>query len=318
MADENIATPVVPDAGAAPVTTTTESGSTQDTGTAGADTLNTRTTEGGGSEQVADSTSQEGAQGVTEGAEPTSKGAPRLSLEERVNQLAEKKVAEKLQAELDKRQQAEAAKEIPFKNYNRAAVEAELLAPLSDRIALLNAEGRVIEARRLERQRDAIIDELEKDEQVKAEWEQKQQATQTQQQMFDRLQSEINTSTEVLRDHFKIPHDVFEEGRKWFNDKLVSDPILGRKYNEMVFVRGSMEAVEWAYNYTKENMGKETASAMQATEAAKNQIPPGKTSTVDPVAGAKVEELKAKALKSGKDEDFLAWKSAANAARTQT
>lgn len=312
------ATPVTQDAGAAPVTQTTESVSTQETGTAGADTQNTQSSGVEGSENVADSTSQEGAQGATEGTDQKGKGAPRVSLEERVNQLVEKRVSAELQAALEKRKEADAAQTIPFKNYDRPRVEAELLAPLIDQIQLKYAEGKVIEARHLEKQRDAIIDELEKDEHLKAEWEQQQQVSQNQQQMFERLQSEINRDTDVLRDHYKIPQDVFEEGRKWFNDRLASDPILTRKYNQMVFLRGSMEAVEFAYNYTKENMGKETASAMQATEAAKSQIPPGKTSTVEPVTGARVAELLAIAQKSGKDEDYLAYVKAKNEAKTQT
>jgi hypothetical protein len=110
---------------------------------------------------------------------------------------------------------------------------------------------------------------LSENEKARAAFFQQQQEQQQQQQRTHALNVRLDEAAKVIQTDQKIPADVMESGRKWFQERRLADKVLDAKYRELAENRGAYHAVEFAVGYVKENMGKEAKSALAAQEEAK-------------------------------------------------
>lgn len=273
----------------------------------------------------------EGTADTNEGQEPEQgaeenkdRGAHQTTLEERAGAIARKEIErfKEEQAEIERqtRERLEAEKK-PFVDLTpeqSEKLEADYLAATERKLELqelfrLSDDPRekaqyLAEFRRTEK----WIDETERwyadNETKKAEWKNRNEATQTRTQEIERRSRELETTAEVYRESKNIPQDVWDNASKWFETQLKGDKLLGAKFADAYRLQGNVGAVEFAYNYAVENMGKKAEEEKQKREESKTKLTPGVTSTMHKVsADPNLKKLYDKAQKSGSEEDFLAY-----------
>lgn len=290
------------EAGAAPVTTPAEApGSTDNP--AGADPGTAPAEAPGGQEDQ--STKQEGAEGATEGS--TDKGGARqTTLEERVQELAERRITEesqKLRAEFQQQTQARAAEAVNFiPDIDFDKVNDHIRGAL-DQIEELKLEGRMLEAMDLQEGLAALRQDLKANEQRKAEYLQRAQARIQTEQQIQAHQKALDDAAGFYFPKKGYTPEVIEEGRRFFVNSLQQDPLLNARYNEIGYIQGPLAAMEFVEKFLVENMGKKQQELIQQKEAAKISLPPGKTSTGEVSGNANLDALREKA-KSGNASDL--------------
>lgn len=287
--------------------------------------------EAGEGEEGLDTQSEEDASAAEQGAvdaentdqkeDEGKKGIKQKSLEERAAEIAEKKLAEVLTKREQEAQQRLEAEKKPFveltpeqtatlnTNYVEAVArkaELEELIRIGDR-----SQSTIIELRKVEK----WINDTEKwyadNEAKKVEWEAKQKESEQERTRLETEQREkavrLQTASDVFRESKGIPQDAWDQGSQWFFEQLNQDKVLALKFAD-AYRRGDVAAVEFAFDYFTEHMGKAEDAALEQKKEAKTKLAPAVTGSVVPEADMKqLKELHAKAQKSGSEEDYLAF-----------
>lgn len=261
-----------------------------------------------------------------EGEKPTEgpnkdKGAHQTTLEERAAQIAEKKAAEeiaKFKAETEARLEAEKKPFVDLTPEQAERLNSDYLAASGRKIDLQEeyklAETDADKARILTeiRKIDKWLGDTEnwyaQNEAKKAEWLKGQQQRETQQKESQERAHRLETTAEVFRESKGIPKEVWDTSSLWFAEQLKTDKLLGAKFADAYRLHGDVGAVEFAFNYCNEHMGKKEETAIKEKEEAKKKLSPGVTSVVQKVnANPELKALLTKAQKSGSEEDYLAY-----------
>jgi hypothetical protein len=314
MADEIGTT----EAGAAPVTTTAEASgqvsTTTTDNTTGAEPGTVAAESQGG--QEGQPTTQEGAEGATEGSTASpDKGAHQKTLEERVQELAEKRIteeAQKLRMEFQQATQAKAAEKPNFYEIDFDKVNDHIRGTM-DQIEELKLEGKYLEAMELQDGLTGLRQELKANEQRKGEYLQKTQAQQQNTEYEQAYNKALDDAAAFYFPKKGYTPEVIEEGRKFFIGECQKDALLAAKYREVGHVQGPLAAMEFAESFIKQNMGKKEQELIDKKEAAKTTLPPGKTSTGEVIGNSKLAELREKA-NSGNASDLAAYMAEKNRA----
>lgn len=292
------------EAGAAPVTTPAEASgqSTDNNNPAGAVPDTTPAEAQGGQENQ--TTTQEGAESPMEGS--TDKGVRQTTLEERVQELAERRIteeAQKLRAEFQQQTQAKAVEAIDFiPDIDFEKVNNHIRGVL-DQIEDLKLEGKMLEALDLQEGLTALRQDLKANEQRKSEYLQRAQARVQTAQQYQAHQKALDDAAGFYFPRKGYTPEVIEEGRRFFVSSLQKDPLLNARYTEIGYLQGPLAAMEFVEKFLIENMGKKQQEIIQQKEAAKTTLPPGKTSTGEVSGNANLDALREKA-KSGNASDL--------------
>lgn len=302
MPDENV---VTTEAGAVPVTTPAEAqGQSTDTNNSAGAVPDAAAAETQGG-QEGQTTEQEGAESPMEG----STGVRQTTLEERVQELAERRIteeAQKLRVEFQQQTQAKAAEAIDFiPDIDFEKVNNHIRGVL-DQIEELKLEGKMLEALDLQEGLTALRQDLKANEQRKSEYLQRAQARVQTEQQYQAHQKALDDAAGFYFPRKGYTPEVIEEGRRFFVSSLQKDPLLNARYTEIGYLQGPLAAMEFVEKFLIENMGKKQQEIIQQKEAAKTTLPPGKTSTGEVLGNANLDALRERA-KSGNASDLAAY-----------
>jgi hypothetical protein len=323
---------IEPEAGADTQTDTAEDQGNPGDDAEGADTQETDSAESQTSE--ADETeSQETEEGTEENKDNSQdKGAHQTTLEERAGQIAEKKIAEALEKDRAERQRIETetqerlkAQEKPFidltpeqsakinEDYTSAVAhvaELQELLRLGDR-----STETVLDLRKTEKWIRDTEAWYADNEAKKAAWTKTQGETAARQAAIAEQSQRLEATAEVYREAQKVPQNVWDESSKWFAEQLKTDRLLGEKFAD-AYRKGNVDAVDFAYKYCLEHMGKKEAAAIEQKTAAKQNLAPGLTSTAVKTAPDVARLYKEAMADPSNEGKYLAWKAAQ--AKTKT
>lgn len=296
----------VQDAGAAPVTESAETQGNQGETISGADTQNTATAEGQ-TDQATETTNQEPIE-VTEGT-PATKGAHQKTLEERVQELAEKRITEvetRLTAKFEEVTRAKTEEKPNFYEIDLVKVNDHIRS-IMDQIEDMNLQGKYLEAMELQDGLNELRQSLRSNEQRKAEWAQRTQAQQQSERAIAQTNEAIVRASELVAKEHNISPEVWKAAEEYFIKERAEKPLLDAQYREKVFTQGPIATLLWAKEYVEKNMGKKEQEVIDKKEAAKTTLPPGKTSSGEISPNANLTALRSKAEASGNAEDLAAW-----------
>jgi hypothetical protein len=274
-------------------------------------------------EQNASAVSSESQSSVTEGGDATvtdqttgqeATGQPvggqvKKSLEERVEELASRKVAEaeaRINAKLTETQQAKAPLDF-VPNIDFAKVNNYIKETLTA-IEQAQLDGDFVKALDLQEDLRQTREGIKANEGRKAEYMQQQQATEQSEQQIVALNSRIADASALVAKEYKIPEDVWKKGEEFFAAERQSKPLIDAQYREKVMLQGPVAAMMWAKDYVEQNMGKKQQDLINSKEAAKDGLMQGKTATgavLDDKAN-KLAEAK-KAAQSGNPSDLAVY-----------
>lgn len=205
------------------------------------------------------------------------------SANERIRELVERsKKAEKelneLRSQFEAEQKQKEYLNKPFLELDMDRIEADI-AKTYEHIDELKDAGHYAEAAREQKKIVDLLNAIDENDKIKATWMQEQEArksieTQTQ----ERIKS-IDEAANFYQKQKQIPDDVWQAGGIWLNEQFQNDPILGKKFADIVDKQGPIFAIEWAHTYTVENMGKAAEQAKQKKEEAKKKLVGGATQT---------------------------------------
>lgn len=252
---------------------------------------------------------------VTEGDAAATTGIRQTTFEQRVNELAAKKIAE-LEQRLTARQTAQVAEKPNFIELDMEKVKQHFTDTL-EQIEALKLEGRVLEAMDLQDGLNTTRQELRDNEQRKADFLQKAEAQHQNAQQMEQINARIVEASEIVRADANIPPEVWKKGEEFFIAERTAKPLIDAKYREMVMIQGPIAALQWAKSYCEEHMGAKAQTLINQKEAAKATLPPGKTATGAVVGNPTLDALKAKASASPTTENLAAYSAAKRAASAQ-
>ena len=244
-----------------------------------------------------------------ETAENPDKGAHQKTLEERVQELAEKRITEveaKLNAKLEEVTRATAEEKPNFYNIDIEKVNNHIRTTM-DKIEDLKLEGNYLEAMELQDGLNALRSEIKANEQRKVEWTEKQQSMQQSQAMAEQTNQMIAKASELVMKESNITPEAWKAAEEFFNKERADKPLVDAQYREKVLTQGPVSALLWAKEYVEKNMGKKEQEATEKKEAAKTTLPPGKTSTGEVPTNAALAALREKAAASGNASDLAAY-----------
>lgn len=224
-------------------------------------------------------------------------GKKKLSANERIQQLVEErnKDREELTGQLTEAQQKIADLEkrfiqtqepAPFIDVDYDKINAHI-AETSAAIEELKASGNALEARKLEKYLDNLVSDVEDNDQKRKEFEAQSTANQTERQALNKRIDTLGQAADFYRDQMKIPAPTWDLMGKLFADACAKDPILGREFAERADTQSPVATVRWAHEYTKTHLVKDTASAAQKKNEAKE-----KSASVSGTGGADSSSLK--------------------------
>jgi hypothetical protein len=277
MSEEATGAVTTAEAGADTHSQTAEVGGTQEVTDTGADTQETATAEGQG-EKGADSNTEEGAEGAAE-EQSKDKGSHQKTFEERMAEI-ERKNEEKLARMLEEKLAERKPEAPPFIPVDYDAYDAHIASLVEAEEELrsqisLNPEEKVQLVRQLREvrgKREELETAFLENEKKRLAWEKQSGEQQRQQEVINSINKAIADASPVVRDGMGIDPAVWDAGEKWFMEQRRVNPLLDAEYRERCF-NGPFQALKWAAQYVKENMGK-------AAEAAKQQREQGKEKTV--------------------------------------
>ena len=229
------------------------------------------------------------SEGITE---DTGEGAGNLydspPAEERIQQLANK--TRELEERL-LRQQQEQQQERPDYAPDQQILEVKRqIALATNRISELQEDIRLDPENSLEQAMELAdlqsripraFQWMQEQAQKRQEFEQRKQQGAQQEQYLAQVNQQLNEAAELVRQDRKVTPEVWQKGEQWVQAQRSAKPLLDAKYREMVHRHGPVAAVEWAEQYVQTNMGKQFAEATAAKEAAKLNIPAGKSGSDD-------------------------------------
>lgn len=235
-----------------------------------------------------ETTEQESAESATE-----EKKGHNKTLEERAEEIADRKIQQRL-AEAEQRRQAENTAQPDFvpidynayDNYIAKLITAE--RQIQEELAL-DPEDPVIlvrQLRRVQQERAKLENSFQQNEQKRQAWEQRNQLSVQQQVIFQQTQAEIDRTVAQIPATRGIDPEALEAGRKYISDAFQKDPTLQRRFDEIITHKtmyqgfsGVQAAVDWAIGYAQENMGKAADAARQKRESGKELNPGAAGST---------------------------------------
>lgn len=253
-----------------------------------------------------------------ESEEPTGLQPHQTTLEERVQQLVEKRLAA-MESKLAKEEPPpyappEAIERLQGMITGAVLRENQILSELNLEEDPHEQAKLATELRQIRKWLPQAEDALEKDFALRQEWEKKQYQTAEQQAFIDRQNARMNEAQELYRREMNIPENIWTAARDFFQNERQAHPLLNQQYLQRWERGGEIAALEFAKEYCEKNMGKRQEQAIQQREDAKNLIAGGKTSTGEVVGNPELEALREKAS-SGHPEDMANYSAAKAKAR---
>jgi hypothetical protein len=203
-------------------------------------------------EEVAASTEIEGSDEVVEGEGTEEQDKSSKRFQELAN--AKRELSEKLEKQ-DAQIKELAAK---FEEQQKAsqapgAIDETALANyLTDaefQIETLKAEGKILDAKLLQRKVDKLLDDVEAHRAKEAEWRKTATASELQQSQTATALKELDGAAEFFREAKHIPKDVWEKGADQWAELRKTDPLLDRQYAEVWQRQGPVAAINFAYDH---------------------------------------------------------------------
>lgn len=249
---------------------------------------------------------QETVEGEEEAA-PT--GQIKRTLEERVQEMTDKRVAEveaRLTAKLSEATQAPAKLDfIPDLDMSKVN---DYIRDTRDQIEQLQLDGEYNKAEELLDELTSTRQAIKANEQRKAAHMEREGLQHQSQQQVQAINEQIvNASALVAKEH-NIPPEVWKAGEDFFLKERQSKPLIDAQYREKVMLQGPVQAMLWAKDYVEKNMGKKESDLIASKEAAKATLPQGKTAAgvVNDAGAAQLAALKT-AAQSGNPQDLAAY-----------
>jgi hypothetical protein len=234
------------------------------------------------------------------------------TLEERVQELTEKRVAE-VEARLTSKLQevTQAPVKLDFIPDLDMTKVNDYIRDTRDAIEQLQLEGKYTEAEELLDTLTATRQSIKANEQRKQAHMEREGLQQQSQQQTDAINEQIAAASVLVAKEHNIPPEVWKAGEDFFLSERQSKPLIDAQYREKVMLQGPVAAMLWAKDYVTANMGKKESDLIATKEAAKATLPQGKTAAgVANDAGAvNLAELKI-AAGSGNPQDIAAYSKA--------
>ncbi len=242
----------------------------------------------------------------------TAGGQKKLTLEERVEQLASAKVAEaeaRITAKLTEVTQAKAPLDF-IPDIDMEKVNSYIRDTLTA-IEQAQLDGDFVKSLDLQEELRQTRESIRANETRKSAYMQEQQVNQQTQQQTEALNARIADAGALVAKEYKIPEEVWKKGEEFFAAERQSKPLIDAQYREKVMLQGPVAAMLWAKDYVEQNMGKKEQDLINSKEAAKLTLPAGKTSTgvITDAAAGKLAELR-RAAQSGNPSDIAAYSQA--------
>lgn len=274
-----------------------------------------------------DTTSQEAPAEGTEGQEPGTEGEASPGEESKhkgsgdriqellskVKEYDQKTVA--LEEKLAKIEGRQVQQQPDFVNLDFDAINAHVGDALAE-IDRLKMEGRALEALELQDELNELRQNVKENERKKSAFMERQKALTTEKHQVEQLNQSLETAAKLVQKEFNIPENVMEEGRKFFTIARQQHPLVDAQYREIALLRGPVAAMLFARDYIQQEMGKVQQQALKHKETAKQTLPPGKTGTQTDATQKSLNTIRAKAEKSGDDQDWADYFAAKREARS--
>ena len=206
------------------------------------------------------------------------------TLEERAEEIADRKVQQRIAESEARRNENQAAQPdfvpVDYDRYDThiatlISTERQLQEELS--LGAENPVTLVREIRKVQQERQSLENSFQANEVKRQEWENRNQMTQQQQQFFQQTQNEINREVAGVASSRNIAPEVVAASRQFIMDAFSKDKVLQSKFDNIVSHKtmyqgfsGVPAAVEWAISYANENMGKAAAAERQRRDAGKD------------------------------------------------
>jgi hypothetical protein len=217
-------------------------------------------------ETAASLESEEGGEPEGEEAEGEEKGRA----QERIRQLIDReKEANRRIADLE----GKVATVLQEKQTIPAIDERALndhLGTMRDQIEEMRLNGEHLKADILDRKRNNLIDEYEKWQKTAEE----QKGKQTDAQAWDKTLEDLGTTSDMYRDHMKIPAPVWDEMGQWFSAEMKTDRLLEKEFIDILKRNGPVSAIRFAHEKAKPVF--EAKAAKLAADKAKKDADKGK------------------------------------------
>ena len=268
-------------------------------------------------EQSAGADSPESQPAVVEGAELVATEQPvKKSLEERVEELASKKIAE-AEARITAKLQTETKAPLDFIPDLDFGKVNEYIKSTLESIEQAQLEGDFVKALDLQEELRQTREAIKGNESRKASHMEQEGHRQQSEQQIQALNSQISAASALVAKEFKIPSEAWKKGEDFFLAERQSKPLVDAQYREKVMLQGPVAAMMWAKEYVEKNMGKKEQDLINSKEAAKATLPQGKTST-GLMTDEKANKLAAAktAAMSGNPSDLAAYSQALRESRT--
>lgn len=224
----------------------------------------------------------EGAEGATE-----EKKTHQKTLEERAEEIADRKIQQRIQ-EAEERRKSEVAATPDYVPVDYDAYDnhiARLIATerqIQDELTVdpENPAELVRALRKIQQQRQSLEASFAENEKKRQAFEEKNKLTQQEQAAFQQKQMEIGKAVSMMSQSLGLASEVVDAGIKYIDATFATNPSLQQKFNSIVDHKtmyqgfsGPDAAVEWAFNYAKENMGKDAQADRERRETGKETNP---------------------------------------------
>lgn len=245
--------------------------------------------EGGDTEDAEDNDDAEDAQDLSDedsdgdASEGDDEGKYKKNASERIRELVERsKSAEKelnnLKSKFEESQRKQEAAEKPYYELDMSRLESDL-ASMTEQVEDLKLEGKILEAVKIQRNIDTLLEAVDKNENSKAEWLAKQSERATAETKAQARVVELDDAARFYQKEMKIPTDVWDASGLWLKNEMEAKPLVGKKFSEIFDRQGAVAAIEWAHQYTLEHMGKGAKEAKSKKEDAKKILVGGQSNT---------------------------------------
>lgn len=175
--------------------------------------------------------------------------------QERIRQLIDRnKESDRRIAELETKVSAVIQEKQTIPAIDESALNTHL-GNMRDQIEELRMNGNHLQADILDRKRNNLIDEYEK-WQVQAT---EQQGKQTDAAAWDKTLADLSTTSDMYRDHMKIPAPVWDEMGQWFAAEMKTDKLLEKEFVDILKRNGPVSAIRFAHEKAKPAMEAKTA-----------------------------------------------------------
>lgn len=126
---------------------------------------------------------------------------------------------------------------------------AEYLTEADNQVETFKYEGKVLEAKLLQRKIDKLLDDVEAHKAKVAEWEKTSTSQQTTERQAQEALKALDDAARFFAEQKKIPMDVMEKGAAQWAEMRRADPILDRQYAEVWQRQGEIAAISFAYEH---------------------------------------------------------------------